>query len=97
MIVCRNITAEEWEMTTNENFNNAAKEINSAVSIRSYVDILLKQIIEDLYNQYNLVNEAFRRRIEETKEAKTKLELQHYEVKTMNDYRNSLKLFLSIF
>lgn len=31
-------------------------------------------------NQYHAVNEAFRRRIEETKEAKTKLEIQHSEV-----------------
>lgn len=76
----RNITTEEWESITTRNFETAAKEKNSGVSLRSYVDTLLKQIIEDLWNQYNIVNEAFRRRIEETKEAKTKLELQHYEV-----------------
>ncbi|KRT78319.1 hypothetical protein AMK59_8646 [Oryctes borbonicus] len=74
------ITAEEWETYTQENIQRAAKEINSARPLRAYVDTLLKQVICDLWNQYNTVNEAFRRRIEETKEAKTKLEMQHLEV-----------------
>lgn len=67
-------------MYTRQNIERAAKEINSARPLRAYVDTLLKQVIEDLSNQYNTVNEAFRRRIEETKEAKTKLEIQHSEV-----------------
>lgn len=76
----RNVTAEEWELFTRQNIERAAKEINSARPLRAFVDTLLKQVIDDLWNQYNTVNEAFRRRIEETKEAKTKLEMQHYEV-----------------
>ncbi|KAF2901753.1 hypothetical protein ILUMI_04431 [Ignelater luminosus] len=75
-----NITAEEWEHFTRQNIERAAKEITSARSLRAYVDTLLKQVIEDLWHQYHTVNEAFRRRIEETKEAKTKLEIQHSEI-----------------
>lgn len=81
-----NITAEEWEQFTRANIERAAKEINSARPMRAYVDTLLKQVIEDLENQYNTVNEAFRRRIEETKEAKTKLEIQHSEVSMQYKY-----------
>ncbi|XP_023311162.1 tektin-1 [Anoplophora glabripennis] len=75
-----NITLEEWEQYTRANIEKAAKEINSARQLRSYVDTLLKQVIEDLCNQYHIVNEAFRKRIEETKEVKLKLEVQHSEV-----------------
>lgn len=80
MFCFSNITAEEWELFTQQNIERAAKEINSARPLRAYVDTLLKQVIEDLTNQYHAVNEGFRRRIEETKESKTKLELQHSEV-----------------
>lgn len=82
------MTAEEWELFTRQNIERAAKEINSARPLRAFVDTLLKQVIDDLWNQYNTVNEAFRRRIEETKEAKTKLEIQHSEVCNVNSYEN---------
>ncbi|KAJ8920514.1 hypothetical protein NQ315_005383 [Exocentrus adspersus] len=75
-----NITLEEWEQYTRSNIEKAAKEINSARQLRSYVDTLLKQVVEDLRNQSDIVNEAFRQRIEETKENKLKLEVQHSEV-----------------
>lgn len=78
-----NITAEEWESITDKNYASAAKEKNSALQLRSYVDTLLKQITDDLREQYNAVNEAFNRRILETKSCKTKLETQHYEVNIM--------------
>lgn len=84
VFIGRNVTAEEWEQFTRQNIERAAKEITSARPLRAYVDTILKQVIEDLWNQYNVVNDAFRRRIEETKEAKTKLEMQHSEVRFCN-------------
>ncbi|CAH1374645.1 hypothetical protein MTP99_015972 [Tenebrio molitor] len=75
-----NVTAEEWQQFTTINIERAAKEINSARQLRCYVDTLLKQVIEDLTDQWHSVNEAFRQRIEEVKEAKTKLETQHFEI-----------------
>jgi tektin-1 len=42
--------------------------------------MLLKKVAEDLWNQFNVTNEAFRCRIAETREAKTKLENEHHEV-----------------
>lgn len=47
--------------------------------MRNYVEIILKQVIDDLMSQFHTTNDAFRRRIEECKEAKTKLEVQHSE------------------
>ncbi|CAH1155046.1 unnamed protein product [Phaedon cochleariae] len=75
-----NISLQEWEQYTRQNIEKSAKEINSARQLRSYVDVLLKQVIDDLQNQYHAVNNAFRRRIEELKEAKTKMEVQHSEI-----------------
>ncbi|KAG8329293.1 Tektin 3 [Homalodisca vitripennis] len=83
------VTDEEWAMYTQQNIDRAAKELVSGRPIRSYIDQLLKQAIEDLWKQYNLVNDAFRRRIEEYKEAKAKLENQHFEVTVMYTYPTS--------
>ncbi|CAH0555798.1 unnamed protein product [Brassicogethes aeneus] len=74
------ITLEEWSLYTQENLDNAAKEINSARQLRSYIEILLTQAIEDLKEQYDLTNAAFTKRIEEIKETKMKLEIQHAEI-----------------
>lgn len=45
--------------------------------LRSYVDIILKQIVEDLSNQVGRTNEAFTKRITETRYAKNVLEGIH--------------------
>ncbi|KAB0795166.1 hypothetical protein PPYR_12005 [Photinus pyralis] len=89
-----NITAEEWEVFTRQNIARAAKEINSACCLRSYVNTLIGQVMEDLRNQADIVNEAFRRRIDEIKEAKTKLEVNHSEIsrQTNEMTRNILQL-----
>ncbi|XP_024220709.1 tektin-1 [Bombus impatiens] len=74
------IELNEWEMQTNNNIVSASKEVNSARPLRCYIDTIIKQVINDLNDQKNATDEAFRRRIEETKEAKVKLELQHAEI-----------------
>lgn len=68
-------------MQTNNNIISASKEVNSARPLRCYIDTIIKQAIDDLNEQKNATNGAFKRRIAETKEAKTKLELQHSEVR----------------
>lgn len=42
--------------------------------------MIIKQTIDGLNEQKNATNEAFRQRIEQVQEAKTKLELLHSEV-----------------
>jgi len=73
------ITQEEWATSTQENIDAAAKELTTGRPLRAYIDVLLKQVVEDLWKQYDIVNEAFRRRIEEYKDYKAKLENQHFE------------------
>ncbi|XP_072395536.1 tektin-1 isoform X1 [Diabrotica undecimpunctata] len=75
-----NITLQEWEKFTADSIAKAAKEIACARQLRSYVDILLKQAIDDMDMQCNATNNAFRRRIEELKHIKTRLEIQHSEI-----------------
>ncbi|KOX68525.1 Tektin-1 [Melipona quadrifasciata] len=74
------VELNEWEMQTNNNIINASKEVNSAIPLRCYIDTIIKQAIDDLNDQKNATDNAFRRRIEETREAKIKLELQHAEI-----------------
>lgn len=62
---------------TRTNIQNTAKELNSAKPLRSYVDIILKQVVEDLSNQVGRTDEAFVKRISETRYAKTVLEGIH--------------------
>lgn len=58
----------------------AAQEVNQARRLWSYIDMLLKQVTEDLWKQFSVTNAAFKRRIAETREAKLKLENEHHEV-----------------
>lgn len=72
-----NTTNEEWKNITATAIQNTAKELNSAMPLRSYVDIILKQIVEDLSNQVGRTNEAFTKRITETRYGKNVLEGIH--------------------
>ncbi|XP_039303275.1 tektin-1 isoform X1 [Solenopsis invicta] len=74
------VMLNEWERQTNDNVVSANKEVNSAKQLRSYIDTIIMQTINNLNRQKDVTNEAFRQRIEQTREAKTKLELQHSEV-----------------
>ncbi|XP_060529605.1 tektin-1 isoform X2 [Cylas formicarius] len=86
-----NITLEEWEEFTKNNIEKAAKEINSARHLCSYTEILIKQAVDDLRNQCHAVNEAFKMRIDEIKDAKRKMEVQHCEiVKQVNEITKTL-------
>ncbi|CAH1108219.1 unnamed protein product [Psylliodes chrysocephalus] len=75
-----NITLQEWQKFCMDNIQNASRELTSCRQLRTYVDTLLRQGVHDLLTQYNATNNAFRKRIEELKENKTKMEVQHSEV-----------------
>lgn len=64
---------------TNKNIAATARELTSAKPLRSYVDILLKQVVEDLENQVSRTNEAYKKRISEMRYTKIKLENLHRE------------------
>lgn len=77
-----------------ENIQNAVKELNTAKPLRSYCDVILKQVIEDLTNQVSRTNEAFMKRISELRYAKAALERIHNETATKvnNITRNITRL-----
>ncbi|CAG2059154.1 unnamed protein product, partial [Timema podura] len=75
-----NVTNDEWNEFCRKNIDRAAKEINNARPLRAYINTLLKQVIDDLWRQYHITNDAFKLRIEDTRRAKDKLESEHYEV-----------------
>lgn len=74
------MTINEWEQQTDNNVIDANKQMNGTKQLRSYIDTIIKQTIDGLNGQKDITNKAFKRRIEQTQEAKTKLELQHSEV-----------------
>ncbi|XP_062540455.1 tektin-1 [Armigeres subalbatus] len=74
-----NNTDPEWIEVTNTNIENTAKEINSAQTLRSYIDQVLKQAAEDIRHQVGRTNAAYCKRIAEVRYTKTKLENVHKE------------------
>ncbi|XP_066146071.1 tektin-1 [Euwallacea fornicatus] len=74
------VTNDEWEEFTKSNIEKAAKEVNSARQLRGYTDIIIKQAVDALWDQYHEVNSAFKRRIAEIRDVKNKMEVQHSEI-----------------
>lgn len=60
------------------------------MSLRSYVEILFKQVVEDISDQFNRTNETFRTRMEEIRYTKMKLEGLH--CGTANQVREILEI-----
>lgn len=75
------MSVEEWACYSDKIIKSSEKKIKAARSFEVHVKILLGEIMNDLSEQYFVVNKVFQSRIEEVKEAKTKLEEQHYEVR----------------
>lgn len=89
---CRTVSLNEWELQTNSNVISANKEVNDSKQLRCYIDTIIKQTVNDLKKQEDVTNEAFKQRVEQTREAKTKLELQHSEACKMTYLEKSWKL-----
>ncbi|XP_065054990.1 tektin-1-like [Rhopilema esculentum] len=73
-IETNSVTPEEWESFSNKNFLKAERECNSSKTLRSMIDEILQEVYNDQQKQCTTVNLAFKKRIEETEKAKTKLE-----------------------
>ena len=72
-----NTTHQEWEERAHEMVDKTSREINSSKPLRSFIDIALKQTIDDIANQVSRTSEAFKRRIADNRYAKTILEGVH--------------------
>ena len=67
-------TVDEWEAFSTNNIAKAERERKASVALRSEINSLLMQSFADLRGLYENVNNMFDKRIEETMEAKRKLE-----------------------
>lgn len=85
------ITHEEWERVTHGLVEKAAKEIANSKQLRSYFDVLMKQVVEDMSKQVYKVNEVFRKRITEYRHAKSVLEEIHKQsAQKVNDINRNI-------
>ncbi|XP_007894703.1 tektin-1 isoform X1 [Callorhinchus milii] len=69
------VTPQEWIDFTNTNIVKADKQKNSSKALRSLIDSILAETTNDVLKQNEAVNLAFKFRIQETKDAKCKLEV----------------------
>ena len=67
-------TVDEWEAFSTANIAKAERERKASIALRSEINGILMQSFADLRGLYENVNNSFDRRIEETGEAKKKLE-----------------------
>ena len=67
-------TVDEWEAYSTDNIAKAERERKASVALRSEMNSILMQSFADLRGLYENVNNVFDKRIEETMEAKRKLE-----------------------
>ena len=67
-------TVDEWEAFSTNNIAKAERERKASVALRSEINSILMQSFADLRGLYENVNNMFDKRIEETMEAKRKLE-----------------------
>lgn len=91
----------QWIGETTKNIGICKQEIKCAMSLRSYVEILFKQVVEDISNQFNRANEQFRIRMEEMRYAKMKLEGLHcgtanqvYQLQSLSSMTEIIKIFV---
>ncbi|CAH2235501.1 jg27829 [Pararge aegeria aegeria] len=74
-----NIMVDEYNAYSNKNVQQAANAVTNARPIKVFIDTILKQVIDDLWNAFNKCNYEFNERIKDTKQTKAKLEDMHRE------------------
>ena len=67
-------TPDEWEDFSNENILAAEKQRQNSVNLRSLVDGILQSVANDMKKQKECVDISMNKRIDETRDAKEKLE-----------------------
>ncbi|XP_067859569.1 tektin-4 [Heptranchias perlo] len=67
-------TPESWAQFTHCNIYKAEQERMASINLRALVDNVLLETSEDLREQYDRVNSAFNKRLEELSDTKAKLE-----------------------
>lgn len=65
---------ETWARFTEDNIRRSASERAQSDDYMNMADNILKESAQDMWNQFNTVNEAFEQRIHETNEARNKIQ-----------------------
>lgn len=73
-IEANSVSPDDWQDYSDANINKAERERQSSVDLRSLIDGILQQTSNDMRKQCSEVNVAFQKRINETKDAKSKME-----------------------
>ncbi|KAI5716550.1 hypothetical protein M8J76_008463 [Diaphorina citri] len=82
---------EENTQVTKATLRDSNRELYTCRQYRALVDLLLKQTVEHLDRQREVVDESLTRKIEEYQEAKVKLENQHSEtLRSIIDLTNTI-------
>ncbi|KAI5694911.1 hypothetical protein M8J75_007576 [Diaphorina citri] len=87
----RKFSHEENTQVTKATLRDSNRELYTCRQYRALVDLLLKQTVEHLDRQREVVDESLTRKIEEYQEAKVKLENQHSEtLRSIIDLTNTI-------
>ncbi|XP_066269295.1 tektin-1-like isoform X1 [Branchiostoma lanceolatum] len=73
-IQANSVTPQDWRSFSDDNIAKADKQKNLSIQLRSLIDGVLVQTADDMQKQVDATNLAFRKRVDETKLAKSKLE-----------------------
>ncbi|XP_068066924.1 tektin-1 isoform X1 [Anomalospiza imberbis] len=68
------VSPEDWIDFSNINFEKADKQRNNSLALKALINSILSQTANDMRKQCEMVNNAFRNRVKEVKDAKHKLE-----------------------
>ncbi|VDM36444.1 unnamed protein product [Hydatigera taeniaeformis] len=68
------LSTDEWLLYLKKNIEEADRQIRNSRQTRSLVESVLEQVFEDQKDQVEATNQAIRTRIDETRDAKRKLE-----------------------
>ena len=91
-----------WVKFTQDNLARAQKERENSVKLRGDMDALMRACANDMWTQYNSVNNALNSRVNETKDAKNKMQAHLQKVKryvyypTLRARRYRRRLYLSV-
>lgn len=71
---CRITIPDSWVRYTQENIARSQKERAASERLRGEIDSTLRACANEMWNQFNSVNNAFNTRIRETTDARNKLQ-----------------------
>ena len=70
-----------WQHFTQENLERARQQREFSMKLRGEMDALMKACATDMWTQFNSVNNSFNGRVQETKDAVSKLQAHLQQVR----------------